>query len=94
MTIRLVSRRQPQQPRRPRRILGAEARRRCMGRLRKAIADVVEQLISARGHGGRGQRRSAVALEGFSGPFWECLWRDDGRGSYVGQVIFCYDLGC
>ena len=54
------------------------------GAAQKGHCDVVEQLISAKAtvdaanDDGRGPGR-------VFGPFWECLWRDDGRGSYMGR---------
>ena len=47
MTIRFVSRRQPQPPRRPRRILSARGETALYLAARKGHAAVVEQLISA-----------------------------------------------
>ena len=63
-----VSRRQPQPPALPRRILGAEAGRCCMWRLRTARPPWSSSW-SLRGHGRRGHRTRAVAPEGFSGRF-------------------------
>ena len=84
MTIRLVSRRQPQLPRRPRRILGARGWTALHEAAQKGHAPVVEQLISAGAtvdaadEDGRGPGR-------VFGSFWEWLWRGDGRGSYIGR---------
>ena len=72
MTIRLVSRRQPQQPRLPRRILGARGRTALHWAAKEGHAAVVEQLISAgakvdaAGNDGRGPGR-------VFGSFWEWL---------------------
>ena len=84
MTIRFVSRRQPQLPCRRRRILGARGRTPLHYAAMKGQAAVVEQLISAgatvdaAGNDGRGPGR-------VFGSFWEWLWRGDGRGSYIGR---------
>ena len=77
----------------PRRILGAEARRHCIWRLELGHVAVVEQLISAKAtvdaanDDGRGPGR-------VFGSFWECLWRDDGRGSHMGRWFSFVALGC
>ena len=84
MTIRLVSRRQPQPPRRRRRILGARGETPLHRAALHGRAAVVEQLISAGAtvdaadRNGRGPGR-------VSGSVWEWLWRGDGRGSYMGR---------
>ena len=93
MTIRFVSRRQPQQPRRPRRILGARGWMPLHVAARGGHAAVVEQLISAgatvdaANDDGRGPGRVFES-------FWEWLWRGDGRGSYIGRWFSCCALGC
>ena len=84
MTIRLVSRRQPQQPRLPRRILGARGHTALHFAAVNGHAAVVELLISA------GAKVDAAADYGRGpgrvfGSFWEWLWRGDGRGSYIGS---------
>ena len=72
MTIRFVSRRQPQPPRRRRRILGARGWTALHEAAQKGHAPVVEQLISAgatvdaTSNDGRGPGR-------VSGLFWEWL---------------------
>ena len=68
MTICFVSRRQLQLPRRPPRILGAEAWRRCNVRLRKAIAPWSSSWSLQRPRWTR-PATTAVALEGFWGRF-------------------------
>ena len=93
MTIRLVSRRQQQPPRLPRRILGARGWTALHRAADRGRAAVVEQLIhagatvDAADNDGRGPGR-------VFGSFWEWLWRGDGRGSYVWQVIFSCALAC
>ena len=72
MTIRFVSRRQPQLPHRPRRILGARGRTALHWAAQKGHAAVVQQLISAGAtvdaadYDGRGPGR-------VFGSFWEWL---------------------
>ena len=68
MTIRFVSRRQPQLPRLPRRILGARGETALHYAALEGHAAVVEQLISA-GATVDAADRTAVASEGFSGRF-------------------------
>ena len=84
---RLVSRRQPQQPRFPRRILGSEAWRRCIWRLRKATPPWSSSW-SLRGPRWTWPTTTAVAL------VWAWLWRGDGRVSYIGSWFSCCALGC
>ena len=82
--LRFVSRRQPQQPRLPRRILGARGVTALHRAARNGHAAVVEQLISAGAtvdaadNNGRGPGR-------VFGSFWAWLWRGDARGSYMGS---------
>ena len=84
MTIRFVSRRQTQLLLLPRRILGARGETALHRAALEGHAAVVEQLISAgakvdaANKAGRGPGR-------VFGSFWEWLWRDDGRGSYMGR---------
>ena len=62
---RLVSRRQPQPPRRPRRILGARGETALHRAAWNGDTAVVEQLISAGGHGGRGRPWRPWPWKGF-----------------------------
>ena len=92
MTIRFVSRRQPQLPRRPPRTLGARGVTWLHLAAQSGHAAVVEQLISA------GAKVDAADMVGRGpgrvfGSFWEWLWRGDGRGSYVWQLIFVLCFG-
>ena len=84
MTIRFVSRRQSQQPRLPRRILGARGEMPLHFAAQKGHAAVVEQLISA-GATVDAANNDGRGLGRVFGSFWEWLWRGDGRGSYIGS---------
>ena len=93
MTIRLVSRRQPQPPRRRRRILGARGETPLHRAALHGRAAVVEQLISAGATVDAADRNGCGPGRVF-GSFWELLWRGDGRGSYIGSWFSCCALGC
>ena len=84
MTIRLVSRRQPQLPRLPRRILDARGLTALHRAAQEGHAAVVEQLISA-GATVDAADQAGRGLGRVFGSFWAWLWRDDGRGSYIGR---------
>ena len=91
--LRFVSRRQPQPPRRRRRILGARGWTALHYAAQKGHAPLVEQLISA------GAKVDATRNDGRGpgrvfGSFWEWLWRADGRGSYMGRWFSFFALGC
>jgi len=89
--LHLVSRRQPQQPRLLRRILGARGWTPLHWAAENGHAAVVEQLISAgatvdaANNDGRGPGR-------VFGSFWELPWRGDRRGSYIGRLLHCFAL--
>ena len=72
MTIRLVSRRQPQPPRLPRRILGARGETALHEAAGEGHAAVVEQLISAGAKVDAASRRGRGPGRVF-GSFWEWL---------------------
>ena len=91
--LRFVSRRQPQPPALPRRILGARGETPLHFAAVKGHAAVFEQLISA--------GATVDAADGIGrgpgrvfGSFCEWLWRGDGRGSYIGSWFLCCALGC
>ena len=82
--LRLVSRRQPQQPRLRRLIRGARGNTALHEAADKGHAAVVEQLISA-GATVDAANNDGRGLGRVFGSFWEWLWRGDGRGSYIGS---------
>ena len=77
-----VSRRQPQPPALPRRILGARGQTALHWAAREGQAAVVEQLISAGATVDAATERGCGPGRVF-GSFWE--WLGDGRGSYIGS---------